>query len=77
MSATQNTNNLLDGEPFIIGEWEIDPSLGRVSGRDSISGTTKLEPQVMAVLLCLAQQPNLVVSREFNEELVLAGQEAV
>ncbi|MCK4709262.1 MAG: winged helix-turn-helix domain-containing protein, partial [Gammaproteobacteria bacterium] len=68
MSATQNTNNVLDKAPFIIGEWEIDPSLGRVSGRNSVSGTTKLEPQVMAVLLCLAKQPNQVVSREFIEE---------
>ena len=68
MSATESNKKLLDEAPFIIGEWEIDPRLGRVRGRNSDSDTTKLEPQVMAVLLCLAKQPNQVISREFIEE---------
>ncbi len=69
MSATESNKKLLDEAPFIIGEWEIDPRLGRVRGRNSESDdTTKLEPQVMAVLLCLAKQPNQVISREFIEE---------
>jgi TolB-like protein/DNA-binding winged helix-turn-helix (wHTH) protein/Flp pilus assembly protein TadD len=68
MSAKESNKKLLDEAPFIIGEWEIDPRLGRISGRNSETDTTKLEPQVMAVLLCLAKQPNQVISREFIEE---------
>lgn len=68
MSANESTKNLLDEFPFIIGEWEIDPRLGRVSDHNSGVDETKLEPQVMAVLLCLAKQPNQVVSREYIEE---------
>jgi TolB-like protein/DNA-binding winged helix-turn-helix (wHTH) protein/Flp pilus assembly protein TadD len=63
-----NDENAHDGAPFCIGDWLIDPSLGRVSGhtagRNSESEQTKLEPQVMTVLLCLAKQQGQVVSRE-------------
>ena len=51
--------------PFCIGHWHIEPSLGRVTGGDS--EPSKLEPQVMAVLLCLAKQQGQVVSRETIE----------
>ncbi len=63
--------NALDVAPFYIGDWHIDPSLGRVSrqnaGRISDAEQTKLEPQVMAVLLCLAKEKGQVVSREAIE----------
>ncbi len=66
-----NDENALTEAPFCIGEWHIDPSLGRVSrqnaGPNSDAEQTKLEPQVMAVLLCLAKQRGLVVSREAIE----------
>ena len=68
MSATGSDTNPLDDIPFIIGDWEIDPRLGCISGLNSESGITKLEPQVMAVLLCLVKQQNQVVSREYIEE---------
>lgn len=68
MTAIESNENLLDDARFIIGDWEIDTRLGRISGLNSESEMTKLEPQVMAVLLCLVKQPNQVVSREYIEE---------
>ena len=53
--------------PFCIGDWRIEPSLGRITGPDPDADSTKLEPQVMAVLLCLAKQQGQVVSREAIE----------
>lgn len=53
---------------FILGDWLIDPSLGRISGRSPESISTKIEPQVMAVLLCLVKHTNHVVTREVIEE---------
>ena len=63
-----NDNNLLDEGSFILGDWLIDPSLGRVTGQRSETGITKLEPQVMAVLMCLVKHHGQVVSREIIEE---------
>jgi TolB-like protein/DNA-binding winged helix-turn-helix (wHTH) protein len=56
--------------PFRVGDWHVDPATGRVK-----SGTSevKLEPKVMAVLVCLAQQPGKVVTREQLEATVWAG----
>jgi len=57
-------------EPFVIGEWLVDPDSGRIRcGDDEV----KLEPKVMAVLVCLAQQPGKVLSREELEATVWAG----
>ena len=61
-------NNLLDEGSFILGDWLIEPSLGRVTGQRSETGITKLEPQVMAVLMCLVKQHGQVVSREIIEQ---------
>jgi TolB-like protein/DNA-binding winged helix-turn-helix (wHTH) protein/Flp pilus assembly protein TadD len=68
MSVAESKIKQLDESPFTIGEWHVDPSLGRIRSHKSISDSTKLEPQVMAVLLCLAKQPNQVISREYIEE---------
>ncbi len=77
MSPMANDVNALNEPPFCIGDWHIDPSLGRVSGlsagRDSGAEQTKLEPQVMAVLLCLAKQQGQVVSREAIEDQAWAN----
>ncbi len=54
----------LTESPFCIGDWRIEPSLGRIIGQNSEADSTKLEPQVMAVLLCLVKQQGQVVSRE-------------
>ena len=72
-----NSGETFDEIPFFIGDWHIEPSLGRVSRQNSEheSGAqqTKLEPQVMAVLLCLARAQGQVVSREAIESQAWAN----
>ncbi len=53
--------------PFRVGVWIVEPDNGRL-----IQGETeiRLEPKVMEVLVCLAQQPGTVVSRESLEAKV-------
>jgi DNA-binding winged helix-turn-helix (wHTH) protein/Tol biopolymer transport system component len=46
---------------FRIGEFDVEPSLYRLSGP---AGTVRLEPKVMQVLLCLAEHSNQVVPKE-------------
>lgn len=46
---------------FLVGEWEIEPSLNRARrGEESV----RLEPKVMQVLQCLIEAGGAVVSRE-------------
>ena len=56
--------------PFRVGDWHVDPATGRVK---SAAAEVKLEPKVMAVLVCLARQPGKVVTREQLEATVWAG----
>ena len=63
-------NDMLPHEPFEIGEWLVDPDSGRLRRGDD---EVKLEPKVMAVLVCLAQQPGKVLSREELEATIWAG----
>ena len=57
-------------KPFQVGEWLADPDSGRLTrGEEEV----KLEPKVMSVLVCLAQNPGKVVSRETLESTVWAG----
>jgi TolB-like protein/DNA-binding winged helix-turn-helix (wHTH) protein/Tfp pilus assembly protein PilF len=56
--------------PFFVADWHIEPSLGRVSRGQTV---VKLEPKVMAVLVCLAQKAGDVISREQLEATVWAG----
>jgi TolB-like protein/DNA-binding winged helix-turn-helix (wHTH) protein/Flp pilus assembly protein TadD len=57
-------------KPFMLGDWTVDPARGRVSrGADE----HKIEPKAMTVLVCLAQQPGQVMSREVIEEKAWAG----
>ena len=46
---------------FSIGDWRVDPALDEIS-RDGES--VKLEPQIMQLLLCLAEHVGMVVSVE-------------
>lgn len=56
--------------PFQLGEWQVDPAGDRLlRDREEV----KLEPKVMQVLLCLAQQPGVVLARETLEATVWAG----
>jgi TolB-like protein/DNA-binding winged helix-turn-helix (wHTH) protein/Flp pilus assembly protein TadD len=56
--------------PFQVGDWFVDPANNRIQKGEFIS---KLEPRAMEVLVCLAQTPGRVISREELEETVWAG----
>jgi DNA-binding winged helix-turn-helix (wHTH) protein/WD40 repeat protein len=48
------------GEPFLVGDWRVEPTLNRlVRGEDSV----QLEHKGMDVLLCLAEHPGEVVTK--------------
>src|SRR5262245_56099898 len=56
----QSRRALQDG--FRIGgAYHVEPSLNRVTGP---SGVTRLEPKVMAVLVCLAERAGRVVPKD-------------
>lgn len=55
---------LLEGI-FWIGEWQVNPTTGRISREGS---EVKLEPKVMSVLVFLAQRQGEVISREELED---------
>lgn len=59
----------LDG-PFMVGEWHVEPATGRISLDKS---EVRLEPKVMEVLVCLAQEAGKVVTREQLEATAWAG----
>src|SRR5436305_11418928 len=46
---------------FCIGDWLVFPRLNRL---ESNGRTVRLEPKVMQVLVCLAEQPGEVISKE-------------
>jgi DNA-binding winged helix-turn-helix (wHTH) protein len=64
------SSNADEQPPFRVGDWIVDPDTGRLL-RDNTE--IKLEPKVMQVLLCLAQTPGKVVSRETLENRVWTG----
>lgn len=65
-----NQMEAISHTPFQVGEWYVDPESGRLLGENS---QVKLEPKVMKVLVCLAQNPGKVISREQLEESVWTG----
>lgn len=56
--------------PFWLDDWHVEPATGRIQRLDT---ATKLEPKVMAVLVCLARQAGEVISREQLEATVWSG----
>lgn len=54
-------NNETWGRPFFIADMRVDPALNTINLGDH---AVQVEPQVMHVLLCLAQNANEVVTRE-------------
>jgi adenylate cyclase len=48
-------------EDFRVGAWLVQPSLNSISGDDS---TTRVEPKVMAVLVCLASHSGEALTKE-------------
>ena len=65
-----NQQEITADSPFWVGDWYIDPSTGRIQhgGQEQ-----KIEPKAMTVLVCLAQNPGHVVSREHLEETAWSG----
>jgi len=55
---------------FWVGDWKVEPSLGRLSRGQT---TVKVEPKVMTVLICLAQAAGDVISREELEAAAWEG----
>lgn len=56
--------------PFFVGDWHVDPQLGRIKNSQN---SVKLEPKVMTVLVCLANDAGDVISREQLESIAWAG----
>ncbi len=54
---------------FSLGGWIVEPTLNRISRDGNMS---VVEPRVMQVLVCLAEQPGEVVTREHLMETVWA-----
>jgi len=52
---------------FYLGDWLVEPDVGRISRADA---EVRLEPRVMSVLLLLAAHPGQVMSREAIEAAV-------
>jgi DNA-binding winged helix-turn-helix (wHTH) protein len=46
---------------FHVGEWLVEPTLNSLSKSDS---TVRVEPKVMQVLVCLAEHPGKVISKD-------------
>lgn len=67
IEALKETENI---QPFILGEWYVDPESGRISHGEQ---HVKLEPRVMDVLTYLSARQGQVVSREDLEASVWAG----
>ena len=51
----------LNTERLRVGDWTVEPALNQLSAAGK---TVKLEPKAMAALICLANRPGQVVSRE-------------
>ena len=56
--------------PFKVADWEVDPASGWIRQGEI---TRKLEPRVMDLLVVLAQQPGVVLTREELESKVWSG----
>lgn len=70
MQANSSGKNIDLNQPFIVGEWLVEPALERITKGEQ---QEKVEPRVMDLLVCLASRPGEVVSREDLESLVWSG----
>jgi len=68
MDGSSDSNNNIS--PFQVGHWHVDPLSCEIKSADQ---QQKLEPKVMAVLVCLAQHAGQVVTREQLEAEVWKG----
>ena len=78
MPAEKKRDNIGHECPFRVGEWRVDPAASYIKRGGA---TSKLEPQVMDVLVYLASHADEVVSREKLEAVVwvnrVVGQDAL
>ncbi len=59
--STQAETILQEGQPFLVGEWLVEPTLNRLTrGGDSV----QLESKAIDVLLCLVAHAGQVVSKD-------------
>lgn len=65
-----NDKDYSTGSPFYLEHWYVEPGSGRIQFQDT---EVKLEPKVMAVLLCLVEKHGKVISRDELEATVWAG----
>jgi Tol biopolymer transport system component/DNA-binding winged helix-turn-helix (wHTH) protein len=49
--------------PFRLGDWVVRPDLNRIEPAGGEGGPVQVEPRVMKVLLCLAEEPGRVWTR--------------
>jgi len=57
-------------QPFMVGEWLVEPAIEHISKGDL---KEKVEPRVMDLLVCLASKGGEVITREELESKVWAG----
>ncbi|HUF08670.1 MAG TPA: winged helix-turn-helix domain-containing protein, partial [Rhodothermales bacterium] len=55
---------------FWVGDWLVEPSLNRMTREDE---DVAVEPKVMEVLVCLAEQPGRTVTKDYFFETVWSG----
>jgi Tol biopolymer transport system component/DNA-binding winged helix-turn-helix (wHTH) protein len=53
-------DNPCDSDPFLIGEWLVEPALNRMKRCEE---SVQIEPRIMHVLVCLADRAGQAVSR--------------
>lgn len=51
------------GRPFDLGDWRVDPALGRIVARDG-RAEARLEPRLMDLLLLFAASPGRVLAKD-------------
>ena len=69
MQKDDQRSSLLE-EGFRIGEWLIQPQLNRILWREK---QFQVQPKIMCVLVCLAERPGRVVTKEHLFQTVWAG----
>ena len=57
-------------QPFMVGDWLVEPAIERISKGDF---EEKVEPRVMDLLVCLSSQAGEVIARQELESKVWAG----
>jgi TolB-like protein/DNA-binding winged helix-turn-helix (wHTH) protein/Tfp pilus assembly protein PilF len=70
MPDKTNSKNMDLSQPFMLGEWLVEPAIERIRKGDL---EEKVEPRVMDLLTCLASNPGEVISREEVESKVWSG----